>query len=88
MLGKYPQAVNSTHLLSVADSTSTLLSVTTSKLVANLGCLGSAHTNLTKLVAIIVDGQHYLVDDTILTASHEHAYISLTVPGKKVETIR
>lgn len=71
-----------TYLLSVSDSTCSLLSVPTSKLISNLRCLGGSHTNLTELVALLVDCHHHLIYNTSLCPPHEHTAIPLGIsPG-------
>ena len=54
--------------------------MTTGELVTNLRYLGGSDADLTESIAVVVDSNHHLVDDTVLTPPHEHAGVSLTVP--------
>lgn len=67
------------YLLPVSDTTGSLLSVSTSKLITDLWSLSGSHPDLTEPVSIIIDGQHNLVHYTVLTSSHEHTGVSLRV---------
>ena len=68
------------HLGPVADATSSLLPVSTGELVPNLGRLHSAHSDLTELVALLVEGHHHLVNDARLRPPHAQTRISLREP--------
>lgn len=48
------------YLLPVGDTTRSFLSVTTSKLISDLGGLYCPHTDLTELVTLLVQGYHHL----------------------------
>ena len=67
---------NVTNLLSVLDTTSTLLTMSRSKLVSNLRDSNWTNTNLTELVALRVECQHHLVHYTCFTVAEECAGIS------------
>ena len=54
------QKAKMTHLLSVPNAARSLLSVTTCKLVANLWSFHGSDTDLTELVALLVDRHHHL----------------------------
>ena len=51
--------------------------MTTSKLVPDLGGLDRADANLTELVALLVQGNHHLIDDASLAPPHKHAGVTL-----------
>lgn len=67
----------STNLLPIPDTTGSLLPVTGGELVSYLGCLDCADPDLAELVSFLVDGDHHLVHNTCLAASHEDTGISL-----------
>lgn len=66
-----------TYLLPIANTARSLLSVPTGELVAYLRYLDGAYTDLTELVSLLVDGNHHLVNDARLRATHEHTAVSL-----------
>ena len=51
--------------------------MTTSKLIPDLGGLDRADANLTKLVALLVQGNHHLIDDASLAPPHKHTGVTL-----------
>lgn len=57
---KLRNPVKEPHLYSVLDTTSTLLSVTWSKLVSNLWNSHRSHTNLSETISIYIYCQHHL----------------------------
>lgn len=48
------------YLLSITNAACSLLTMTTGKLVSNLWRFHCPYTDLTELVALLVDGHHYL----------------------------
>lgn len=72
--------LSATDFLSIGDTTGSFLPMTTGKLVTNLRCSHRSHFDLTELVAILVDREHHLVNNTSLTGSQLSTSISLGEP--------
>lgn len=68
------------YLLSVGDTTGSFLSVATSELVADLRRLDGPDADLTELVALLVQRNHHLVNNSCLAPPHEHARVTLGEP--------
>lgn len=68
------------YLLPVGDTTGSFLSVATGELVSNLWRLDGPDTDLTELVALLVQRDHHLVNNARLTPPHEHARVTLGEP--------
>ena len=68
------------HLLPVSDPAGPLLSVPTGELVPYLRRPHRADLDLAELVAVLVYGQHDLIDDPSLAGTQECAGVSLRVP--------
>jgi len=62
--------VSSAYFLPIRDAASALLSVTGGKLVPDLRRLHRAHPDLTELVALLVDGHHYLAGWNTHASTH------------------
>lgn len=65
------------HLLSVSDSTGSLLPMAASELVSDLRDPHRANLDLAELVAILVYGHHYLIKETVthpLTTLQGHTH--------------
>ena len=73
-------ALSATDLLSISDTTGTFLPMTTGKFVSNLRCPHGPHFDLTELVAILVDREHHLVNNTSLARPQLSTSISLREP--------
>lgn len=67
-------------LLSVLDSTGSLLPVTRGKFVSNLRDAYRAHSDLAELVALRVESDHHLIYDSSFTVPEESAGVSLGIP--------
>lgn len=70
-------ARNDAHLLSVPDSTSSLLSMATGELVSDLWRFRGPDSDFAELVALLIDSDHHLVNDARLGSAHEHTGVSL-----------
>ena len=75
--GYHPLALSLPYLLSVSDSTRSFLSVSTGELVTDLRCLDRPDAHLGELVALLVEGQHDLVDHSVLGPPHERCHVTL-----------
>lgn len=70
------------HLLSVRDPTCALLSMPTGKLVPYLWCPHGSDFDLAEFVAVLVDGEHDLVNDARLAGAKKCAGITFSVPPR------
>eukprot|EP00123_Amoebidium_parasiticum_P018025 comp24071_c0_seq1/m.43308 comp24071_c0_seq1/g.43308 ORF comp24071_c0_seq1/g.43308 comp24071_c0_seq1/m.43308 type:complete len:370 (+) comp24071_c0_seq1:731-1840(+) len=75
-----PFAAEGHVLRAVLDTACTFLTVTTGKLVSDLGDAHLAHTHLAELVALLVDRKHDAVNNTLLTLLQTLRRIPLSKP--------